>query len=383
VERVGLQVCAHWVAWRCAVSPVAAREHVRVARALTGLPLIREAFSRGELSYSKVRALTRVAGIQREEELLRMARYATAAQLERILGAYRSVVRAQAAHDGGGPSARWVDWRHDEDGALVLTARLPAEEGAVLLAALEAARDASAEAPGGAGEAPQWGERNADALVATAEASLRSGSAAHSGDRYQVVVHVDADVLAGASAEAPAGELEDGTPLLLATARRLTCDSALVGLVERDGQALSVGRKTRAIPPALRRALRSRDRGCRFPGCTTTRHVDAHHIDHWAHGGETAVGNLVELCRHHHRLVHEGGYSVRRSGARLVFRRPDGRRVPHHPRPFAGAGPRSNRLRGAQVAPDACVPLGGGQRYDLGMAVDVVLACAPPMALGV
>ncbi len=195
---------------------------------------------------------------------------------------------------------------------------------------------------------------------------------------------MDSDVLSGASAEAAVGELEDGTPIAVATARRLACDNALVGLLERDGETLSVGRKTRAIPPALRRALRNRDRGCRFPGCTTTRHVDAHHIEHWADGGETAVGNLVELCRYHHRLVHEGGYSVRRAGARLVFRRPDGRRVPHHPPPVTGDRTGRGRLRGPRVAHDACVPLGGGQRYDLGMAVDAVLAYAPPpMALGV
>ena len=100
----GCKSCAHWVAWRCAISPVAAREHVRVARALAELPLIRAAFARGELSYSKVRALTRVAGIQREEELLSMARHATAAQLERILGAYGRVVRAQRAGGGAGPA---------------------------------------------------------------------------------------------------------------------------------------------------------------------------------------------------------------------------------------------------------------------------------------
>jgi hypothetical protein len=383
----GCKSCAHWVAWRCAISPVAAREHVRVARALTELPLIRASFTRGELSYSKVRALTRVAGIQREEELVSMARHATAAQLERILGAYRRAVRVQRSAAELGRPERWVRWGHDEDGSLVLTARLPAEEGAVVLAALDAARDASAEAFGEAAVAddvPSWAERCADALVATAESALRGEPTARSGDRYQVVVHVDAHVLAGASAEAAVAELENGTPLAVATARRLACDNALVGLVEREGETLSVGRKTRAVPPALRRALRNRDRGCRFPGCTTTRHVDAHHIEHWADGGETAVGNLVELCRHHHRLVHEGGYSVRRAGSGFRFRRPDGRLIPRLPAPASPDEEPVGRLRAACVAHNACVPLGGGQRYDLGMAVDAVLAYAPPpMALGV
>jgi hypothetical protein len=383
----GCKSCAHWVAWRCAISPVAAREHVRVARALWELPLIRASFARGELSYSKVRALTRVAGIQREEELVSMARHATAAQLERILGAYRRALRVQRSATEPGRPERWVRWRHDEDGSLVLTARLPAEEGAVVLAALDAAGDASAEACGeaaAAGDVASWPERCADALLATAESALGCEPAGRSGDRYQVVVHVDSDVLAGASAETAVAELEDGAPVAVATARRLACDNALVGLVEREGETLSVGRKTRAIPPALRRALRNRDRGCRFPGCTTTRHVDAHHIEHWADGGETAVGNLVELCRHHHRLVHEGGYSVRRAGSGFRFRRPDGRLIPRLPTSASPHEEPVGRLRAACVARNACVPLGGGQHYDLGMAVDAVLACAPPpMALGV
>ena len=382
----GCKSCAHWVAWRCAISPVAAREHVRVARALAELPLIRGAFARGELSYSKVRALTRVAGIEREEELVSMARHATAAQLERILGAYRRVVRAERSTTQSGRPERWVRWRHDDDGSLVLTARLAAPEGAVVLAALDAACEACAQSSSGAekADAQTWPERCADAFVATAESALRSGPAAGSGDRFQVVVHVDADALAGASAEAAVGELEDGTPIAAATVRRLACDGALVGLLERGAQTLSVGRKTRAIPAALRRALRNRDRGCRFPGCTTTRHLDAHHIEHWADGGQTAIGNLVELCRHHHRLVHEGGYMVARSGDAIVFRRHDGRGIPRVPSPPRLDGPIKAPLRQASVAQDACVPLGGRQRYDLGMAVDAVLAYAPPpMAIGV
>jgi hypothetical protein len=104
-------------------------------------------------------------------------------------------------------------------------------------------------------------------------------------------------------------------------------------MAENQGKSLSVGRKTRTIPPALRRALNSRDGGCRFPGCTHTRFVDAHHIDHWARGGPTNLDNLVLLCGHHHRLLHEGGYTVERCrGGRLSFRRPDGRAIPSVPK---------------------------------------------------
>jgi Domain of unknown function (DUF222) len=139
-RRGGFAGCsvAEWLAWRCALTPRAAREHVRVARRLGELPLIREAFAAGELSYAKVRALTRVAEPESEEELLELARHMTASQLERAVRAYRRVTAAQAndlhalAH---------VGYTWEEDGSLVLRARLAPEDGALFVRALEASRD--------------------------------------------------------------------------------------------------------------------------------------------------------------------------------------------------------------------------------------------------
>jgi Domain of unknown function (DUF222)/HNH endonuclease len=149
-----------------------------------------------------------------------------------------------------------------------------------------------------------------------------------------VVVHVDETALADAEGGC---ELAEGPALAAETARRLACDASVVELKERGGEPLSVGRKTRSIPPALRRALRRRDRGCRFPGCENHRFVDAHHIEHWARGGETSMDNLVLLCRRHHRLVHEGGYLVERLAAgKLRFRYPWGEPLPDAPRPPPG-----------------------------------------------
>src|SRR5918999_1509099 len=129
-----------------------------------------------------------------------------------------------------------------------------------------------------------------------ADTLLGSGPVARNGgERYQVVVHVDAATLGGESDEG-LGELEHGSALHPETARRLACDAAVVRILEREGRPLSVGRKTRSVPPALRRALQSRDRGCRFPGCTSSCSVDAHHIEHWANGGPTDLSNLVQLC---------------------------------------------------------------------------------------
>ncbi len=391
----GCRSCAHWVSWRCGIAPVAAREHVRVARRLESLPLVRQAFAEGRLSYSKVRALTRVGEVERERDLLALAEHASAAQLERLVRAYRGVVAVERAEP-----ERWVSWSHDDDGALLLRARLPAEEGALVVAALETAREAAAERAGvsagasaealeerdegasaeasrdgegvfaevdgdeeegASAEAPhRCGEALADALVLMADTMLARGAAARTGgDRHQVVVHVDADVLAGSPDAGGRCELADGSPLAPETARRLACDAAIVALTQRGGRTLDVGRKTRSIPPALRRALASRDRGCRFPGCDRAR-VDAHHITHWASGGATRLENLVHLCRHHHRLVHEGGFAVeRRSGGEIVFRRPDGRRIAPCPagsgrsrRRGAGSRDRPRRLRAALVRSD-------------------------------
>jgi hypothetical protein len=111
-------------------------------------------------------------------------------------------------------------------------------------------------------------------------------------------------------------EIEHGPSITVDTARQITCDSSLVRLVENDdGEPLDVGRKTRSIPPALRRALSARDTGCRFRGCTFHRYVDAHHIEHWADGGETKLSNLVTLCRAHHRMVHKGEIVIKTGAA--------------------------------------------------------------------
>ena len=183
-------------------------------------------------------------------------------------------------------------------------------------------------------------QRRADALTAMAETTLRHGAESlNLAERYQVMVHVTAETLADEDDDRC--ELECGQPLAVDTARRIACDSGVIRITEdSDGNPLDIGRKSRAVPPAMQRALRSRDGGCRFPGCTRHRSVDAHHIRHWADGGETALDNLVLLCRHHHRLVHEGGFGVERIvGGGVRFTRPDGCTIVEHPQmPVSGPG---------------------------------------------
>jgi hypothetical protein len=309
--------CAHWLNWRCGIDLGAAREKVRVAHALESLPLISAAMARGELSYSKVRALTRVANAATESALLNVALHGTASHVEKLVRHYRHVLEvAELAREARQYRNRSLSWRYDEDGSIVIKARLPAESGGLVMKALEAAikdvplPDVSAEtypAP-----KPDWAQRRADALAMLAESYLAHGpSALCGGERQQIVVHVDASTLEERSAGRC--EFEDGPSMAAETARRLACDASVVRIVENErGEPLDVGRRTRSIPPALRRALSSRDQGCCFPGCSQTRYVDGHHIEHWANGGETKLANLISLCRFHHRQVHEGGIKVER-----------------------------------------------------------------------
>jgi hypothetical protein len=189
-----------------------------------------------------------------------------------------------------------------------------------------------------------------------------------------VNLHTDIETLKakGTGAEA---EIEDHGNISAETSRRLACDAGVIHWLDRQtdaltgGEPLSVGRKTRTVPPAIRRALQRRDRGCRFPGCTCTRFVDAHHIHHWADGGETHIDNLVLLCRHHHRLVHEGGFGLARSitGA-FHFNDPTGKRIPDAPeRRFSGnffAVLSGNDESGITITPETPVPDWLGESMD-------------------
>lgn len=397
----GILSCAHWLNWKCGIDQGAAREKIRVAHALDALPRIGAAMAAGELSYSKVRALTRVATPATEETLLMIARHGTAAHVERVVRGFRRAQHAaELAREARQFETRSVSWYHDDDGSLVLKARLPAEGGAVLIRALESACLAdrpgrvSAETPEGsipdgidhaAGAdatssdtpAATFAQRRADALGVIAESFLKTGPASlGGGERHQVIVHVDATTLA--SVEPGRCELEGGPAIAAQTARRLACDASRITVREdARGEPLDVGRRTRTIPAAIGRALRIRDQGCRFPGCTHTRFVDGHHIEHWADGGATRLSNLVLLCRRHHRLVHEGGVTVTRldDGA-LRFRRPDGTRLDDHP-PLSGnaaALGHHHAYHGPHIWPHTAVTRWCGERLDNQMAVSGLMA---------
>ena len=380
--------CAHWLNLRCGIDLVTAREKVRVAHALPKVPMINEAFRDGRLSYSKVRALTRVAGPETEAELLSMAVGTTASHVEKLARTYRQAERLQDARAAfNAYRQREFRCHTTDDGSLVFVGRLPAEVGALLVQALDRgvewlfrgqvrpqpgayqqstpgdqlrpdqqpaphrqqrpeaqpmpdrrpvsqARPPARE-PARIQDVP-LAERRADALAALAERFLaqppEEEEGLNSADRFLVTVHASAEALPEYGELDPRDppQVEDGPVLAAETVRRIACDCGVVHIRESsEGEPLDVGRKTRTIPSAIRRALKRRDLGCRFPGCVNSRFVDGHHIVHWADGGETKLSNLVLLCRHHHRLLHEGllhegGYYVVPDGSEFIFCRGDG-----------------------------------------------------------
>jgi len=348
--------CAHWLSWRIGLDPATAREKVRVARALGQLPAIDAALKSGKLSYAKVRALTRVATPRTEAKLLDVALYSTGAQLERLCRGYRTATTSDNALP---PPERSVRRRDLPGGMVKLEIVLSPDEADLILRSLDRARempktqaeDISAETSfeDPTPDDPKVPSR-ADAVVALAESYLAVNTGTgNGGDRFQVMVHLDQDALAPDGILS--GTLDDGTRVSAETLRRVACDC---GLLAQGGHGESstvpIGRRSRSIPPSIRRALSLRDRGCAFPGCTHDRFLHGHHIHHWLHGGATTLNNLALLCTHHHHMVHEGGWSLTRTPeGELHFTAPDGRELPAVPAarqaktPWSGcaSGPKS------------------------------------------
>jgi hypothetical protein len=391
----GAVSCAHWLSWRIGLDLATAREKVRVARALVALPAVDAALASGQLSYAKVRAISRIATPDNEATLLQMALYATGAQLERICRGFRN---AQMADQAPTPESRSVRRRLLPGGMVKLEIILCPDEADLVMRALDRAREvehgedpphASAERSKGesekASDAPSDGTSDSaswpsrpDGVVALAESYLAGNVAAgNGGERFQVTVHVDQDPLAADGVMA--ATLEDGTVLSAETLRRVACDCGLVA-VTGTSEALNIGRRTRSIPPAIRRALLLRDRVCAFPGCTHDRFLHGHHIRHWLHGGETSVDNLATLCTAHHHLVHEGGWSIARTAeGELRFTSPAGKPLPAVPaQPWVDDILRWlqewSTEHGLDLGPDSNLPLWDGTRPDYDLAVAGLLA---------
>lgn len=351
----GARSCADWLSWRVGWSGTTAREHVRVARKLGELPAIDAALQRGEVSYCKVRAITRVATPANEQMLLEDARLTTGAQLDKICRKLGGVLRnEQIQSEGTDRERRYVRRAEREDGMVRIEAVLHPEEAALVWAALEAtARSlgrapaaASAEAPGSgwppetaaerppiqrprveAGELPCVpGFDRAHALVIIAERVLRGERLSRS--PVELVITTTRAALEDPDPMDVAVSC-DATCVSTIAARRLACDAGIVEMVvDERGTPLDVGRRSRTVNAQLKRALEQRDQTCRFPGCECRIYTEAHHLEHWIDGGETKLSNLVRLCGHHHRFVHEYGYRIELDrDLAPIFKAPGGRCV--------------------------------------------------------
>jgi len=399
--------CAAWLSWKCQIAPGTAREHVRVARALPELPLIRAEFAAARLSYAKVRALTRIADADNEAELAQMASPMTAGQLERFARAHRRVTDADGAR---ARSQRHFRWGWVDDHEFSFRGQLPPEQAAVVLQALRAAMDdlehphddvpaetrAEALAAQDQRDGTAWDEplppprrkedteSLADALVGICADYLAGRAAqADNPDTYQVIIHAGVGAITENSESHPAwparSHLEDGASISPATLQVIGCNATISTMLhDTAGNILDVGRRTRKLSAALRRAVRERDRHrCRYPGCESRR-VDANHIRYWSQGGRTSLDNLVSLCKAHHHLVHDKGIIIIAATGDdgFTFYLADGARLSNSPPLPAGDPAAVTECHGAEITPTTIVSPHSGGRLDLNMAVWVAVTNA-------
>ena len=325
----GLGNCAEWLAWRCDLSMITAKEKLRVAHALKTLPAISAAFSSGVLSYTKVRELTRVAHRNNEQNLLDLALRMTATHVaqrcrELRMGDEASIDMAARAFANRSLCVR----RDPHRGTMIVTVELPMDTGELLEKALDKARDDEVlEIPDLADTS--WSTRQADAFLNMVTGYLSdTKNDKQSNDNYLVTIHVEQSALQGK---------EGRSALPIESVKRICCDGHAVVLTETEkGEPLSIGRKSRIVPKGIERAVRARDNDCcKFPGCHNRRFLQCHHVEHWSNNGETSVENLMLLCTKHHALLHEGGFRIETDfQGNWYFVRPDGVAVPvtgYHP----------------------------------------------------
>lgn len=292
----GIRSCVHWLSIRLAISPSTARAQLKVAHALAGLPLVTDQFAAGRLSYSQVRALCRVADAQNEAELVRLAQEMNAEQLERMCRLLRGLddqTDAEAA-DGTSMVTRW-----SEDGTATIRVRLPTDDAAVVVAAVEERVKKM-----GLPSAVPWDARRALALAEL----VVGGAAAGSPGRERPLVHITIPL---ADLEAAKGGTMDGRPIAHATVRRMLCDGSVVGVVlDGNGQPVSAGTTSRVPSPKIQRQVDVRDgKLCTYPGCGRPAE-ETHHVVHWVDGHRTAVEILASLCAFHHRAHHRDVFDI-------------------------------------------------------------------------
>jgi hypothetical protein len=381
----GCRSAAHWLAWKCGMSLRTGRDHVRVARALESLPVIAASFAGGELSFSKVRALTRFPGPIDEHAMLDLARTATASQLDRVVAGCRRALSGDDECED--PDQAWRCRRYHTsnrgDGTVEITLVVPVDTAKRIETAVEQRFDDLVARLTGGGEAGSVGDHvkalgGWPAVRADAASELLTGLGDTPGpDPAEVAIEVDITALA-AEPSNPHAHTDTaghagigGDWLSREVIRRYACDAITRVIINNhDHQPLGVGRRQRIVPRWLRRRLERRDHHhCQFPACTNTRRLHAHHITHWANGGPTNLDNLLLLCSYHHHLVHEGGWTLTGPAGNHHLTRPDGTpaTTPHltgNPKPIAETPTNT---------PNALTALWTGEHLNLAYAVSTTI----------
>jgi hypothetical protein len=374
----GIATFGQWASINLGLLPSAARAMVATSRGLGPLPALAAALARGQLSYDKARLVAAVATPEREALWLDLALNASATQLARITSAYRRATALTPEDDDNEHGRRGLEFRFGPKGLVRLVATLEPEDAAVVRAAIERqAEETKRTSPPERRDEPRptYAQSRADALVDLSRAALAAdpGAGGEPG-RPELIVHVDQHLLTGEGGDGAVGRChtQDGAVVDPAAVRRLACDAALRPLLEAvDGRPLDVGRSRRVVSARQRQALWARDGGCQFPGCGARRFVDAHHVIHWLDGGPTDLDNLVLLCKRHHRLHHEGGYTIgRHTSGRLRFCDRFGRDMAR-PRLTPRKRRRQRRSWSLLMSPRA---VGGGESFSLDLTM-TVLCC--------
>jgi len=303
-----------WLRSKCKLSGGAAAERVGIARQLAHLPQTSQAFATGQLGCQHVAVLARTAehvgaaAVRKAEgSLLALAGTMDPGQFTGVAKNFEHRVDAQAAltETNRAYQRRYLSISEPLDGIVRIDGLLDAEAGALVRNAvnggLPPARD----------DDRTPGQRRADRLVELCQPRT-VGAADGAGPRPHLVIRASIDTLVGAP-DAPGGELDGGAIIPAEAVRRIACDAAISRLLGKGELDAEITRASRTAPPATRRALAARDRGCVAEHCNRPpQWTDSHHVKHWIDDGPTTMSNLVLLCRPHHRKVHEEGWGLQR-----------------------------------------------------------------------
>src|SRR5438309_2386055 len=320
-----------WLRWKCKLSGGAAMERVEIARQLEKLPETAAAFANGDVGFQHVAVLARTAehvgaaAVRKDEaSLLKAAQTMDPGQFTTVAKNFEHRVDAAGAlaEANNAYQRRYFHISEPHDGLVRLDGVLDAEGGATLRTALQPFMKPVKD------DARSYGQRSADALVQLGREGGSGGKRDGAGPRPQLIIRASFDTLAGTKG-APAGELEGGGTVPAETVQRHACDSAISRITGQGELEHELNHASRTLPASTRRALEARDRHCVFPGCTRPLNwCDGHHLVWWTRGGATALPNLALLCRPHHRMVHEEGWTFERRDGRFVTRPPARRVIP-------------------------------------------------------